>query len=240
MIHLFRLIGREGSFRVTDVRYQRNVKIFRGGVDAAPFAGLFFVVVLFMMLFYSHVFFPGVPIKLDAVEIPPEMTARSVKILNSGRIEFLGDSYDLTGLKQELQRRSQKGTLPRRVLLESDLGVKETRVTEIENLIKDAGIGLKLPGTRLDLPEDAGFAGAHNPLVVVGVNLNGQIFFEHQKIDDGGLEQQLKSARERAGDELTLVLQADKKVPYETITRLSQIARRAGILYMRLATKPGV
>jgi biopolymer transport protein ExbD len=223
------------------VRYQRNVKIFRGGVDAAPFAGLFFVVVLFMMLFYSHVFFPGVPIKLDAVEAPPpEMTARSIRILESGKIEFLGDSYDTTGLKQELQRRTQKGTLPRRLLLESELGVKETRVTQIENLLKDAGIGIKLPGTRLDPPEAAGFVGARNPVVVVGVNLNGQIFFEHQKIDETSLEQQLSKARKQSSEDLTVVLQADKKVPYETITRLGQIAHRAGILYMRLATKPGV
>ena len=77
------------------MRYARNIKIFRGGVDAAPFASLFFLVVLFAMLFYSHVFFPGIPIKLADQEAPPEMQSRTVKVYTSGAIQFLGSSYDL-------------------------------------------------------------------------------------------------------------------------------------------------
>src|SRR5689334_576552 len=102
------------------MRYSRNIKIFRGGVDAAPFASLFFTVVLFTMLFYSHVFFPGVPIKIADEEAPPEMLSRTVKVNGSGSIEFLGNSYDMAGFKNELQSRGQKGTLPRRVVIEHE------------------------------------------------------------------------------------------------------------------------
>jgi biopolymer transport protein ExbD len=220
------------------MRYSRNIKVFRGGVDAAPFASLFFLVVLFTMLFYSHVFFPGVPIKLIDEEGPPEMRARSAKIRASGSIEFLGTSYDLSGLKAELQSRGQKGTLPRRVLIETEPQAHAALTIQVENLLKGAGIALKLPGTRLALPDDAGFGGAHNPLVVAGINLNGQIFYQHQLVSEAVLQQKLAAAVAQTPEPLTLLLQADKDLPTGKLTRLSQIASRAGIAQLRIATKP--
>src|SRR5215217_8622350 len=102
------------------MRYSRNVRIFRGGVDAAPFASLFFVVVLFMMLFYSHIFFPGVPIKLTVEEGAPELRDRMARVQSSGAVEFLGGSYTVSAFKAELRSRSQKGTLPQRVVFEAE------------------------------------------------------------------------------------------------------------------------
>jgi len=220
------------------MRYSRNIKIFRGGVDAAPFASLFFLVVLFVMLFYSHVFFPGVPVKLVDEEPPPEMQSRTVKVNASGTIQFLGTSYDLTGFKNELQSRSQKGTLPRRVLIETDPTANLRSVSQVESLLKGAGIALKLPGARLELPDYAGFTGARNPVVVVGLNLNGQLFFQHQLVTEKVLQEKLAEAVARASEPLTLLLQADKNVPYGQITRLAEVAKRAGITDVYFATKP--
>jgi biopolymer transport protein ExbD len=220
------------------MRYSRNIKIFRGGVDAAPFASLFFLVVLFVMLFYSHVFFPGVPIKLVEEEPPPEMPARTVKVHASGTIQFLGGSYDLSGFKNELLSRSQKGTLPRRVLIETEPTANPRTANQVENLLKGAGIALKLPGARLELPDYAGFTGARNPIVVVGLNLNGQLFFQHQLVSEKVLQEKLADVVARASEPVTLYLQADKNVPAEKITRLAQIASRAQIAELRLATKP--
>ncbi len=220
------------------MRYSRNIKIFRGGVDAAPFASLFFLVLLFTLLFYSHVFFPGVPIQLGNIEEPPEMITRAAKVHASGTIEFLGKSYDLAEFKAELQSRSQKGTLPKRVLFETEPQTSAKLATQIENLLKGAGIALKLPGTRNELPDDAGFAGGRNPVVVVGINLNGQLFFEHQLVSEAILQQKLTSAASQSPEPLTLLLQADKNVPAEKIVRLSRIATRARIASMRIATKP--
>ena len=159
------------------MRYPRNIKIFRGGVDAAPFAGLFFATVLFMVLLYSHVFFPGVPIALTDAEGPPEATMRTVAVLMDGSVKFFGEAMDMAGFQGALRERAQKGDLPKRVVLESEPGANERLQKQVENLLKDAGVTIKVPGTRLELPEDAGFAGTPNPVVVVGLNLNGQIFF---------------------------------------------------------------
>ena len=86
------------------MRYPRNVKIFRGGVDAAPFAGLFFATVLFLVLLYSHVFFPGVPIALSDMEGPPEASERTVALLSDGTVRFFGEPMDLAGLQKAWKR----------------------------------------------------------------------------------------------------------------------------------------
>jgi biopolymer transport protein ExbD len=220
------------------MRYPRNVKIFRGGIDAAPFAGLFFVLVLVMMLFHTHVFFPGVPIQLaDEIEAP-ESTSRAVKVLRSGELEFLGETIAVEQLPAELQKRTQRGTLPKRVILDAERGADARRVEKVENALASAGLAIKLPGTRIELPEDAGFAGAANPVVVVAVNLNGQFFFQHQRMPKELLQDSLSAAVKRAAAPVTLLLQADEKVPYERIIELSRIARRAGIARVQLATRP--
>lgn len=222
------------------MRYPRNVKIFRGGIDAAPFAGLFFVLVLLMMLFYSHIFFPGVPIELGEPAEEPEVAARSVKVLRSGEIRFLGELLAPDDFDKEFRERVQKGTLPKRVILDAERGADARAVERVERELSGAGIAIKLPGSRLELPEDAGFAGAASPVLVVAVNLNGQIFFQHQLLREDLLQQRLSIAVERAGGPVTLLLQADRKVPYERIVRLSQIARKAGVAKIQLATRPSL
>lgn len=222
------------------MRYPRNVKIFRGGVDAAPFAGLFFSTVLFMVLFYSHVFFPGVPVALADEEETAELTDRTVKVLKDRSVRFLGTVYDPAAFQEELAARVKRGDLPSRVILENELGAPTDFVTHVGNLLKEAGVRLKLPSSRLDLPEDAGFAGTPNPVVVVGVNLNGQIFFQHQKIQEAALQIRLAEAVEKTGGPLRMVLLADKNLSIEKVTQLSKIARKAGIAEVLIGTRPPI
>jgi biopolymer transport protein ExbD len=222
------------------MRYPRNVKIFRGGIDAAPFAGLFFVLVLLMMLFHSHIFFPGVPVELGEQIEEPEITPRLVKVLRSGEVQFLGADLRTEAIEKELQNRIQKGTLPKRLVLDAEIGADARIVEKVERMLSASGIAIKLPGARLELPEDAGFVGAANPVVVVAVNLNGQVFFQHQLLppDDRLLHERLSVAVERAAGPVTMLLQADKMVPLERITRLMSIARRAGVTRVHIATRP--
>jgi biopolymer transport protein ExbD len=222
------------------MRYPRNVKIFRGGVDAAPFAGLFFATMLFMVLFHSHVFFPGVPIAFSDGEEPAALSDRGIEVLADRSVRFLGKVFDPAAFREELKERAKLGDMPDRVVLASEPGAPEEAVARVENLLTEAGVQIKLPGGRLDLPEDAGFAGVPNPVVVVGVNLNGQIFFQHQKIQESALELRLTEAVEKAGAPLTMVLQADKNLPLGKATELTRIARKAGIAQVVLGTRPGI
>jgi biopolymer transport protein ExbD len=222
------------------MRYPRNIKIFRGGVDAAPFAGLFFATILFLVLLYSHVFFPGGPIVLFDPERPPEMNERTVTILKDGTVRLFGEVMNFTDFQIMLRERVKLGELPKRAVLESEPGADAQRQTEVENLLKDAGVAIKLPGTRLELSEDAGFVGAPNPVVVLGVNLNGQIFFQHQLIQRTALQARLADMVKKFGGELTLVLLADKKLPTQETVRLTEVARKAGITRVQIGTRPPI
>jgi biopolymer transport protein ExbD len=46
------------------MRFPHNAKIFRGQFDAAPYVGVFFLLVIFLLAHSAMVFVPGVPIDL--------------------------------------------------------------------------------------------------------------------------------------------------------------------------------
>jgi biopolymer transport protein ExbD len=73
---------------------------------------------------------------------------------------------------------------------------------------------------------------------VVSVNLNGQVFYQHQLIREDKLMARFQEAEKKQGKDLKLILQTDKEVPMEVIMRLSGIAQRAGISKIVLAHKP--
>jgi len=133
------------------MRFPRTNKIFRGQLEAAPFSGVFFLLVIFLLLSSSLVFIPGVPIRL------PE--------------------------------------------------------------------AVNLPGTG-------------NPTLVVALDATGQIYFENQITTEIQLKVRLRVAAETSPEPLTLVVQADKSVPYETLQRLLLLAGDAGIKEMLMATRP--
>jgi biopolymer transport protein ExbD len=132
------------------MKFTRNARIFRGQIDAAPFAGVFFLFVIFLVL-ASLVYTPGVKIQL------PEAT---------------------------------------------------------------------------DLP------GADHPTRAVAVDANGQLYFENQLVQKAQLKTRLKEAVKKSTEPLTLVVRADKAVTFETLARLTLLAREAGIKEVVLATRP--
>jgi biopolymer transport protein ExbD len=95
------------------------------------------------------------------------------------------------------------------------------------------------PGVRLELPIAASepLPGIEGPTVVVAIDAGGQLYFHHQITALEPLRSQL-SALAKTQSPLTLVVQADQSVRYDTIVRLSLVAREAGIRQVLLATRP--
>lgn len=135
------------------MRFPRNTRIFRGQLDAAPIAGVFFLLVIFLLLNSSFVFTPGVPIHL---------------------------------------------------------------------------------------PEAANVPGTLNPTVVVTVDEHGQLYYENQIIRADQLKERLRAAVAEAGQALTLIVRADKKVEYKDLMPLWLLAPEAGIKEIIQATRPPV
>jgi len=63
------------------VRFPRNAKIFRGQLDAAPFAGVFFVFVILILMSSRMVFTPGVRIELPSVARDLPGTANPIVVV---------------------------------------------------------------------------------------------------------------------------------------------------------------
>jgi biopolymer transport protein ExbD len=100
-------------------------------------------------------------------------------------------------------------------------------------LIPTAGIPLQPPGADNDnLP------GSGGPVIAMAVDDQNRLYFENQIVTERVLKTSLAAAAEGAREPLTLVIHADKAVSYETIVRLSLLARDCGITNALLATLP--
>jgi len=215
------------------------MKIFRGQVDAAPFAGVFFLLLLFLLLFNTHVFIPGVRVDLGGKPVAPELTSRTIKVLRSGAIQFEEKEYNFAQLQTELQERAQKGKVPGRLIFDSEPGTQEPLVDKVQQLISGMGIATKTPGARLELPEAAGFPGSRsNEQLIVAINSNGQIFFHNQLLNESALQQKLAAVVGASKEPVAMVLEADKMVPYGKILRLCEIARNARVAEVAFAHRP--
>ncbi len=132
------------------MKFPRNARIFRGQLDAAPFAAVFFLLVIFLML----------------------------------------------------------GSL------------------------------IYTPGVRLQLPIGSDLPGTDRPSVRVAVDIHGRLYFENQLIDPSLLKERLQKAVQNSPTPLCLIVQADKAVTYNSLVRLTLLARDAGIKEAWLATLP--
>jgi biopolymer transport protein ExbD len=133
------------------MKFPRNARIFRGQLDVAPFAGVFFLLVMFLLL-SALVYTPG-------------------------------------------------------------------------------GVPLQLPRTD-DLP------GPDKPTVAVAVDANGRLYFGSLSTEESELTDKLRKAASDSAQPLTLIVQADKAVTYDTLVHLWSLARTAGISNLVLATLP--
>jgi biopolymer transport protein ExbD len=80
--------------------------------------------------------------------------------------------------------------------------------------------------------------GTDKPTVSVAVDADGRLYYENQWITEAKLRVRLSDAANKSPEPLTLVVQADKSVSYETCLRLALLARDAGISEALLATLP--
>jgi biopolymer transport protein ExbD len=96
------------------------------------------------------------------------------------------------------------------------------------------------PGARLQLqlPRADGLPGTDKPTVSVAVDGDGRLYYENQWIEETTLQGRLREAANKSPEPLTLVVQADKSVSFETCLRLALLARDAGITEALLATLP--
>jgi biopolymer transport protein ExbD len=123
------------------MKFPRNARIFRGQLDVAPFAIVFLLLVLFMML-SSLVYTPGVRLQLPvANDLPGSDTPPvSVAVDKDGRLYFENQRIEETDLKMCLRRYATNSLEPLVVLVRADESVALKTVVHVELLLRDAGV----------------------------------------------------------------------------------------------------
>ena len=95
---------------------------------------------------------------------------------------------------------------------------------------------LMSPGETVNLP--AGEFGTQpiGPAVAVAMDAGGHLYYDNQLIGADALQKKLRLR----GTNLTVVLQADRTLPYQRITEIAGLIRAAGVRQVVMATRPGL
>lgn len=216
--------------------FQRNAKIFRGRLDAAPLAGVFFLLIIFMLL-ASLVYTPGIPIGLSANAGGASRPGKEISLAKNGTVVFEKKTYATNGLEQlreDLKRLPPRTTL---VLRSAPNAPRET-IERIRDMARILELNLETTGASIELPVSQNVIGTTNRTVVVAINIAGQYFFENQLISETKLKSQLTAEVQKTSSPLTLVVLADKGVEYDSIVHLAQLAEESGIQQALLQQRP--
>jgi biopolymer transport protein ExbD len=125
------------------LKLPRNARIARNRLDAAPFAAVFFLLLLFMMLL-SLVYTPGIRVPLDlptADDLPgtDKMTV-AVAIDANGQSYFQNQPFEELELKLRLRKAVANAREPLSLIVQADKAVTYERLMGLRLLARDAGI----------------------------------------------------------------------------------------------------
>ena len=140
------------------MRFARNTKIFRGQLDAAPFAGVFFLLVIFLLLNTAMVFTPGVPIQLPEAVFSGEDAEAGlagspnrtlvVAVDESGNFYFENQVIGQDQLKEKLRSAVSESRQPLTLVVRADKKVKIDELMPLWLLARSAGVKEIIQATR--------------------------------------------------------------------------------------------
>jgi biopolymer transport protein ExbD len=104
-------------------------------------------------------------------------------------------------------------------------------------LLPKPGLSLELPKFDVSSPAN-NLPGADKPSVALAIDAGGRLFYSNQLVTQIGLEKTLRQAVAASRTPLTLVIEADKLVPYGELVQVALLARDAGFQDVILAAQP--
>ena len=124
------------------MKFPRNARIARSQLDAAPFAGVLFCLLIFMLL-ASLVYTPGVPIHLptSVSELPGvDGPALAVALDSNGQLYYQNKAIQAAELKELLQAEVARQTEPVTLVVMADKAVTLEQMNNLRDLAASAGI----------------------------------------------------------------------------------------------------
>jgi biopolymer transport protein ExbD len=125
------------------MKFPRNARIFRGQLDAAPFAAVFFLLVIFALL-TSLVYTPGVYINLPTAPAADVAGVDGPKVAvavdKHGRYYYKNQVVSEAALKKELEAEVKKSSQPLTLVLMADKETTGSVFVHVSELARSQGI----------------------------------------------------------------------------------------------------
>ena len=123
------------------MKFPRTVQVFRGQLDAAPFAAVFFLLVIFLMV-GSLVYTPGVRLQLPGANDLPGLNQPSVSVAidKNGRLYFENQWIEESELRARLRAMAANSAQPLTLLVHADKQATYEMILRLRLLARDAGI----------------------------------------------------------------------------------------------------
>jgi len=123
------------------MKFPRNARILRSQLDAAPFAAVFFLLVIFLLL-GSLVYTPGVHIQLPVADglAGTDKPTVAVAVDANGRLYFQNQLIDDNELTKRLRKEVARSSEPLALVVEADKAVTHEMLIRVSTLAQQAGI----------------------------------------------------------------------------------------------------
>ena len=130
------------------MKFPRNTRLLRSPFDVAPFAAMFFLLLIFMML-GGLLPTPGVPLRLPVASDLPgtDKPAVAVAVDSSGRFYFANQMVSEAQLKSRLATAVRNSREPLTLVMHADKTVTYDQLVHLTSLARDAGITSALLAT---------------------------------------------------------------------------------------------
>lgn len=123
------------------MKFPRHARPFTGRLDAAPFAGIFFCLLLLLLL-AGLVRTPGVKLELPAAEGLPgaEVPAVAVAVDIAGRLFFENQPITAERLRERLSAIAGASKSPLTVIVMADKAVQYETLLGVTSLVRECGV----------------------------------------------------------------------------------------------------
>jgi biopolymer transport protein ExbD len=123
------------------MKFPRNTRLLRNPFDVAPFAAVFFLLVIFLMV-AALLPTPGIPLQLPAASNLPGTDKPSVAMAvdAGGRFYFANQMVSEAQLKSNLAAAAKKSREPLTLVIHADKTVTYEQLVHLTLLARDAGI----------------------------------------------------------------------------------------------------
>src|SRR5271167_4691335 len=123
------------------MKFPRNTRLLRSPFDVAPFAAVFFLLVIFLML-GALLPTPGIPLQLPVASDLPGMDKPGVAMAvdASGRFYFANQMVSEAQLKSDLSAAAKNSREPLTLVIHADKTMTYEQLVRLTLLARDAGI----------------------------------------------------------------------------------------------------